>query len=103
MSGKRFLVVAMAALVSVSALAADAQKSTTKAKNTDSDGTEKAAKATAAAEPKDEEKAPRLTIVEPGKDYGTVPTGAKLEWAFVARNTGAAALPISAAQPGCVC
>ena len=103
MSAKRFLVVAMAALVSVSALAADAQKSTTKAKNTDSEGAEKAAKASAAAESKDEEKAPRLTIVEPVKDYGTVPKGDKLEWAFLVKNTGDADLQIIAAKPGCGC
>ena len=102
MSGKRFLVVAMAALVSVSALAADAQKSTM-AKKDDSEGAEKAAKATAAAESKDEEKAPRLTIVEPVKDYGTVPKGDKLEWAFVVKNTGDADLQIIAAKPGCGC
>jgi len=97
MSAKRFLVVAMAALVSVSALAADAPKS---AKKDDSEG---AAKAKAAAEAKDEEKAPRLTIVEPVKDYGTVPKGDKLEWAFVVKNTGDADLQIIAAKPGCGC
>jgi hypothetical protein len=99
MSAKRFLVVAMAALVSVSALAADAPKSTA----TKKDDSEGAAKAKAAAESKDEEKAPRLTIVEPVKDYGTVPKGDKLEWAFVVKNTGDADLQIIAAKPGCGC
>src|SRR6266571_2495137 len=102
MSAKRFLVVAMAALVSVSCALADAPKSTT-AKKVDSEGAEKAAKATAAVESKDEEKAPRLTIVEPVKDYGTVPKGDKLEWAFVVKNTGDADLQIIAAKPGCGC
>src|SRR6059058_222938 len=49
------------------------------------------------------EKAPRLTIVEPVKDYGVVPKGDKLEWAFVVKNTGNADLQIIAAKPGCGC
>lgn len=49
------------------------------------------------------EKAPRLTIVEPVKDYGTVPKGDKLDWAFVVKNTGDADLQILAAKPGCGC
>src|SRR5258707_711665 len=49
------------------------------------------------------EKAPRLTIIEPVKDYGTVPKGDKLEWAFVVKNTGDADLQIIAAKPGCGC
>jgi len=102
MSSKRFLVVAMAALVSVSALAADSQKQT-KAKKDDAEAAEKTAKASAATESKDEEKAPRLTIVEPVKDYGTVPKGDKLEWAFVVKNTGDSDLQIIAAKPGCGC
>lgn len=101
MSSKRFLVVAMAALFTVSAFAADAPKPTTKAKK---DDTEAAAKASAAAaESKDEEKAPRLTVVEPVKDYGTVPKGDKLDWSFVVKNTGDADLQIIAAKPGCGC
>ncbi|HKS23912.1 MAG TPA: DUF1573 domain-containing protein [Thermoanaerobaculia bacterium] len=102
MSSKRFLVVAMAALVSVSALAADSQKQT-KAKKDDAEAAEKTAKASAATASKDEEKAPRLTIVEPVKDYGTVPKGDKLEWAFVVKNTGDSDLQIIAAKPGCGC
>ena len=102
MSSKRFLVVAMAALVSVSALAADSQKQT-KAKKDDAEAADKAAKASAATESKDEEKAPRLTIVEPVKDYGTVPKGDKLEWSFLVKNTGDADLQIIAAKPGCGC
>jgi uncharacterized protein DUF1573 len=49
------------------------------------------------------QKAPRLTIVEPVKDYGVVPKGDKLEWAFVVKNTGDADLEIIAAKPGCGC
>ena len=95
MSSKRFLVVAMAALISVSALAATPNKK---------DDTEAAQKAKATAtESKDEEKAPRLTIVEPVKDYGTVPKGDKLDWAFLIKNTGDADLQIIAAKPGCGC
>src|ERR1051326_4297442 len=103
MSAKRFLVVAMAALVSVSAIAADGQKSSGKAKKDDSEAADKAAKASAAAESQSDEKAPRLTIVEPVKDYGTVPKGDKLEWAFLVKNTGDADLQIIAAKPGCGC
>jgi len=47
--------------------------------------------------------APRLTIVEPVKDFGTIPKGDKLDWAFVIKNTGDADLVISAAKPSCGC
>jgi hypothetical protein len=46
---------------------------------------------------------PRLTIVEPVKDFGTVPKGEKLDWAFEIRNTGTADLQILAAKPTCGC
>jgi len=49
------------------------------------------------------EKAPRLTIVEPVKEYGEVPKGDKLDWAFVIKNTGSSDLQIIAAKPGCGC
>lgn len=98
MSSKRFLVVAMAGLFAVSALAADGQKSKAK----DTEGAEKAAAAQAKAAA-DEEKAPRLTVVEPVKDYGIIPKGDKLEWAFLVKNTGDADLQIIAAKPGCGC
>src|SRR5260370_664393 len=45
-------------------------------------------KAETAAASANAEKAPRLTIVEPVKDYGTVPKGDKLDWAFEIKNTG---------------
>jgi hypothetical protein len=47
--------------------------------------------------------APRLTLVEPLKDFGTVPKGEKLDWSFVVKNTGTADLQILSAQPACGC
>lgn len=49
------------------------------------------------------QKAPRLTILEPIKDYGVVAKGDKLDWAFTVKNTGDADLEILAAKPGCGC
>jgi hypothetical protein len=48
-------------------------------------------------------KAPRLTLVEPVKDFGTVPKGQKLDWSFQVKNTGDADLEIIAARPTCGC
>ncbi|MBV8544886.1 MAG: DUF1573 domain-containing protein [Acidobacteria bacterium] len=48
-------------------------------------------------------KAPRLTIVEPVKDYGTIAKGEKLDWSFLVKNTGDTDLQIIAAKPGCGC
>lgn len=48
-------------------------------------------------------KAPRLTLVEPLKDFGTVPKGHKLDWAFEIKNTGTADLEILSAKPACGC
>ena len=84
MSSKRSLVVAMAFLVALTASLAAAQ---TKAKKADAA----------------EEKAPRLTIVEPVHEYGEVAKGDKLDWSFVIKNTGNADLQIIAARPGCGC
>ena len=50
-----------------------------------------------------ETKAPRLTLVEPIKDFGTVPKGEKLDWSFEIKNTGSADLEILAAKPACGC
>lgn len=50
-----------------------------------------------------ETKAPRLTLVEPLKDFGTVPKGEKIDWSFQIKNTGAADLEILAAKPACGC
>ena len=48
-------------------------------------------------------KAPRLTLVEPIKDFGTVPKGQKLDWSFEIKNTGTSDLEILAAKPACGC
>lgn len=48
-------------------------------------------------------KGPRLTLVEPIKDFGTVAKGEKLDWAFVLKNTGTTDLEILAAKPTCGC
>jgi len=58
-----------------------------------------AAKKTEAAS----DKAPRLTVVEPVKDFGTIPRGDKLDWTFLVKNTGNADLEIIAARPSCGC
>ncbi|HVR42714.1 MAG TPA: DUF1573 domain-containing protein [Thermoanaerobaculia bacterium] len=47
--------------------------------------------------------AARLTLVDPLKDFGTVPKGTKLEWNFTIRNTGQANLEILSVQPACGC
>ena len=57
---------------------------------------EKAAAASAA-------KAPRLTLTEPIKDFGTVPKGEKLDWSFEVLNSGSTDLEIIAARPACGC
>ena len=91
---KRMLFTALALLVSLSSLSA-AETAKAKAKTSD---TKSPAKTEEAAD-----KAPRLTIIEPVKDYGTVPKGEKLEWAFAVKNTGTTDLQIIAAKPGCGC
>ena len=48
-------------------------------------------------------KAPRLTLVEPLKDFGTVPKGTKIDWAFEIKNTGTSDLEILSAKPTCGC
>lgn len=48
-------------------------------------------------------KGPHLVLVEPVKDFGTVPKGQKLDWSFAVRNTGTSDLEILAAKPGCGC
>ncbi len=85
MSSKRILVVAMALLVALVASLANAKDKTKKATTTES------------------EKAPRLTIVEPVKEFGEVAKGDKLDWSFVVKNTGTGNLQIIAARPGCGC
>lgn len=46
---------------------------------------------------------PRLTLVEPIKDFGTVAKGEKLNWSFEVKNTGTTDLEIIAAKPACGC
>jgi len=85
---KRIIFMALALAVSAgSLLAEEAAKPAAKAE---------AAPAVAAA-------APRLTVVEPVKDFGVVAKGDKLEWAFMIKNTGDADLNIASAKPGCGC
>ncbi len=89
MSSKRMLVAMalLATLIAPLGFAADSK-------------TPKAKKSEATAKT---EKAPRLTIVQPVKDFGTVAKGEKLDWSFEIRNTGNADLQILAAKPGCGC
>lgn len=82
---KRIVFIALALVLSLTAAFGAEQ---TKAKKSD----------TAAAE-----KAPRLTVVEPVKDFGTVPRGDKLDWTFAIKNTGNSNLEIIAARPSCGC
>lgn len=86
MSSKRSFVVMMAFFVALMASFASAQGTAAK-KSSDTA----------------EEKAPRLTIVEPVHEYGQVAKGDKLDWSFVIKNTGNADLQIIAARPGCGC
>ncbi|HWW61028.1 MAG TPA: DUF1573 domain-containing protein, partial [Thermoanaerobaculia bacterium] len=64
--------------------------------------TKKDAKKTEAKE-EATQKAPRLSVIEPIKDFGTVPKGEKLTWAFLVKNTGTADLEIINARPACGC
>jgi hypothetical protein len=49
------------------------------------------------------DKAPRVTLVDPVKDFGTVPKGEKLDWSFVIKNTGTSDLEILSVKPACGC
>lgn len=46
---------------------------------------------------------PKITLVEPIKDFGTVPKGQMLDWSFVIKNTGTSNLEIKSANPTCGC
>ncbi len=46
---------------------------------------------------------PRLTLVDPLKDFGTVARGAMLTWDFTIKNTGDKPLEILSVQPTCGC
>lgn len=82
---KRIMVMMLAAVMSVATIASAQTGKVSEAKATS------------------EAKAPRLTIVEPIKDFGTVAKGDKLDWSFEIKNTGNADLEIIAAKPGCGC
>ena len=97
MSSKRILVVMIAVLVALTASLTFAADQPAKAKKTAAPAAKKAEAAKVA------EKAPRLTIVEPVKDYGTIPKGEKLNWTFAVKNTGTSDLQIIAARPACGC
>jgi len=101
MSSKRILVVMIAVLTALTASLSFAADQPAKAKKTAAPKAEKAEAAKETA--KEAEKAPRLTIVEPVKDYGTIAKGEKLDWAFLVKNTGDSDLQIIAAKPGCGC
>lgn len=47
--------------------------------------------------------APRLTVINPLIDFGTVPKGQKLDAVFEIKNTGTADLHVIGAQPSCGC
>ena len=46
---------------------------------------------------------PRLTLVDPLKDFGTVARGEKIAWDFTLKNTGDKPLEILSVQPTCGC
>src|SRR3954453_17420471 len=98
MSSKRILVVMIAVLVALTASLSFAADQPAKAKKTAAPKAEKAKPAKKA-----EKAAPRLTIVEPVKDYGTIAKGEKIDWSFLVKNTGDSDLQIIAAKPGCGC
>src|SRR5437763_166014 len=91
------LVDAAALLTALTASLTFAADQPAKAKKTAAPAAKKAEAAKVA------EKAPRLTIVEPVKDYGTIAKGEKLDWSFLVKNTGDADLQIISAKPGCGC
>lgn len=88
MSSKRTLTALLTLVLmltaGISAMAAEPQAK--------SAGTEKKSEAT-----------PRLTVVEPLKDFGMVPKGQKLDWSFQIKNTGKADLQLLSVQPACGC
>jgi len=97
MLSKRIPAIMIAVVVALTAAISFAADEPVKAKKTAEPAAEKKAEAAA------KDAAPRLTIVEPIKDYGTIPKGEKLDWAFVVKNTGDADLQIVSAKPGCGC
>lgn len=51
----------------------------------------------------DEVKGPRVSLVDPLKDFGTVPKGEKLDWSFAIKNNGTSDLEILSVKPACGC
>jgi hypothetical protein len=98
MLSKRIPALMIAVFVVLTAAISFAADEPVKAKKIAEPAAEKKAEPAAA-----KDAAPRLTIVEPIKDYGTIPKGEKLDWAFVVKNTGDADLQIVSAKPGCGC
>ncbi|MFZ2490324.1 MAG: DUF1573 domain-containing protein, partial [Thermoanaerobaculia bacterium] len=47
--------------------------------------------------------APKVSVVDPIKDFGTVSKGQKLDWAFTVKNEGNKDLEILAVRPACGC
>ena len=86
MSSKRILVVAASLFLAFLTSFANAQGNANKS-----------------ATSNDSEKAPRLTIVEPVKEFGEVAKGDKIDWSFAIKNTGDSDLDIIAARPSCGC
>jgi len=87
----------------VGALTLAAQATADQASAAKSSGKPAAKKAAAAAKPAAEKGAPTLTMVEPLKDFGTVPRGEKLNAEFLIKNTGTSDLELLSVQPGCGC
>ena len=47
--------------------------------------------------------APKLSLADPVRDFGTVPKGDTIAWDFTVRNIGTADLEILSVQPACGC
>ncbi|HVT05342.1 MAG TPA: DUF1573 domain-containing protein [Thermoanaerobaculia bacterium] len=62
-----------------------------------------AAKPAANAKATESATTPKIDILEPVKDYGTVPKGTKIDWAFQVKNSGTSDLEIKSAAPSCGC
>lgn len=57
----------------------------------------------AVAQQSDAAAGPKLSLVDPIKDFGTVAKGETVSWDFSVRNTGSADLEILSVQPACGC
>ncbi|HXI11537.1 MAG TPA: DUF1573 domain-containing protein [Thermoanaerobaculia bacterium] len=92
-------------LVALSCLAAQAtaQQASTKKSAAASSTAKKASTSAKKASAPAEKGSPTLTLVEPLKDFGTVPRGEKLNVEFLIKNTGTSDLELLSVQPGCGC